>query len=214
MVERVEYPSVETILEVGGKKAPSGLPNEVVNRFAFLDHINGRPPLKEQWWFLDEKNTYRQLTPKEMTKLVGYMSRMVPVDKRGFGEIMEDFFRENARLEHLKSIDGFVFPGEAKKAFGESLADEKVDVALEAIEQREEEVMRLLVHGVMSELPEKHRQVLYLHFREGLTHKKIGELIGLSRSGVGLRMKEALRAVREVIKKPQYQGLTAEIDFS
>lgn len=214
MTERVEYPSVETILEVGGKKAPSGLPGEVVNRFAFLDHISGRPPLKEQWWFLDENNTHRQLTPEEMAKLVGYMSRMVPVNNRSFGEIMEDFFRANSRLEHLRSIDNFVFPGEAKKAFGESLVDEKVDVAMEAIEKREEEVMRLLVHGVMSELPEKHRRVLYLHFREGLTHKKIGEIIGLSRSGVGLRMKEALKAAREVIKKRQYQGLTAEIDFS
>lgn len=213
MAERIAYPSVETILEVGGKKAPSGLPCEVVNRFAFLDHINGRPPLVEQWWFLDEVGTYRQLTPEEREKLVGFMSRLVPVDNKGFGEIMEDFFRANARLEHLKSIDMPVFSGEKKKSFAEGLRDEKVDVVGEVARGQEEEKMCALVAQVMHGLPERHRQVLDLHFRQGFTHKEIGEQIGLSRSGVGLRVRNALQAARELLKGSTHQKLAAELDF-
>ncbi len=56
------------------------------------------------------------------------------------------------------------------------------------------------VLNALSRLPENHRLPLLLYYFDGLDTARVGEALGISRSGAGARLCRARRALREILE--------------
>ncbi len=201
MGERIAYPSVETILQVGGKKAPSGLPVEVVNRFAFLDHINGKPPLREEIWFVDEKGASRPLEPDEMDYLSQMMNRLTGPSEGSFYGHVKAFFSKNNELQFPARLEAPRESGDG--IIGESIPDTTVNI--EGVILTDEKTS--LLQEVVTQLSEKERRLLELYYEKGMTCEQIGQdpMFNVSRSRVQQLRKAVHEKLRRLLTSSKFQ---------
>lgn len=74
-----------------------------------------------------------------------------------------------------------------------------------------ERMLRDLIEQEIADLPPKMRQVFDLSRKEGLSHKEIADLLGISEQGVRSHIKHALRLLR--VKMGVYLLLVAMMEF-
>jgi len=105
----------------------------------------------------------------------------------------------NACVDYLrkrKSIPLSVFDTEDGNALTDTLADESISA--------EEELARLAdsreVMGAVERLPEPQREVLLLHYQNGLTFEEIGEVLSASPNTVKSRHRRALHRLRQMVR--------------
>lgn len=92
-----------------------------------------------------------------------------------------DLWRKRRRLEPL--------PENHDELLSFADADPFRDLELQ------QDVLRL--RGEIGKLPARHQEILWLKYKDGLSYKEIGEVIGISPSNVGFILFEAVKSLRE-----------------
>ena len=90
------------------------------------------------------------------------------------------------------------------EAEGREVADPKSESVRDRL-ARDQEVQRL--QAAMYRLPADLREVVLLHYVEGLNKSEIGRLLGVHDSSVGRQIDKALRLLREEMTRTLAQGL-------
>lgn len=83
--------------------------------------------------------------------------------------------------------------------FDTILAQTLPDESLES--QKEQKEVRELLDQVLSELPDKYREVLILHYFEELSYKEIADVLRIPTGTVGVRLKRAKKSLEDYIEK-------------
>jgi len=150
---------------------------------------------------------YRRLHPV----VHGYVARRIAIPSDAEDLVARVFQR---MLEHLRRFDparasvrGWVL-GIARNAVIDHLRTRKQHTALDEVaelvllcdapllpDEADERVVAL--RGQVAELPVITREMIALHFADGLSYREIGEVCGASEAAVKQRMARALRELRE-----------------
>jgi RNA polymerase sigma-70 factor (ECF subfamily) len=117
---------------------------------------------------------------------------------RGSARMFVLSIARNAVIDHVRTAHR----GVPVDDFAGILADE-TGTPLDAL-VREEELRE--VRAVLLELPEEVREMISLHYGDGLRHGEIAEILGLRVDAVKQRFSRALRALKERLRERRSQG--------
>jgi len=75
----------------------------------------------------------------------------------------------------------------------------RLDIPIESVEEIGREQEQTLL-GVLTEMPEKYRVAIHLHYYEGYSVKEISKLLGTTESSVKMRLKRGREMLRNVLE--------------
>ncbi len=120
---------------------------------------------------------------REPSKLAGWLIRVTR-------NLAADWWRQGqsaSRLCRMVSID----------EMGEDVPDTRAANAREEMSMQEE---NKALHEAISELPLGQREIVLLHFAEGLSKEQIATMLGMHASTVGRRLKKALSTMKGMLE--------------
>jgi RNA polymerase sigma-70 factor (ECF subfamily) len=71
----------------------------------------------------------------------------------------------------------------------------------DTVDAPESETDTELVRGVIRRLPAQYRELIYLHYYDGMTYDRIGQVLDLSKQAVHGRLKRAKHMIRTQLTK-------------
>jgi RNA polymerase sigma-70 factor (ECF subfamily) len=102
-----------------------------------------------------------------------------------------DLWRKTRRLDRLDAQD------EQALGFADSNPLQKLEIQRDLTQ----------MHASIARLSARHREVLFLKYKEGLSYKEIAEVMGLTATNVGFILHEAMTALREGVGTEQDPGM-------
>ncbi len=75
-----------------------------------------------------------------------------------------------------------------------------------AINEREQREMRKMIDASLDRIPQKYREVLILSFLEELSYKEVADILQVPIGTVGVRLKRAKEALREIYESSEHHG--------
>ncbi|WP_257669112.1 RNA polymerase sigma factor [Parapedobacter tibetensis] len=162
---------------------------------------------------------YHQYSPALIANLIKLLKNDVLVE-----EVLQETFmalwEKRGEIDPDKPVAGYLFrisANKAKNLFKRAVHDEKMRAYFQPViaggyEQIETQLFQKenekLLHGLLSKLPAKQREVYTLCKLEGLSYREVAECLGISESAVNAHIQRANAFLKEqLVNYPQFMLL-------